>query len=155
MLARYLLSSCVRPSPSVTSRYCIETTGRIELVFSIEASFPHRTLCGKEIWVSPKVRALTFRTLSQTLDFKNFATAIRSHCQENSSSSSMVELVDDTYVYDNRQVVAVYYKSVNCNPLIPLLRFVVDLLYNLLLQLTRFSLTQRVARSVCGNRASC
>jgi len=29
MLARYLLSSCVRPSvrPSVTSRYCIETTG--------------------------------------------------------------------------------------------------------------------------------
>jgi len=34
--------------------------------------------------------------------------------------------------------VAVYYKSVNCNPLAPLLRFVVDLLYNLFLQLTGF-----------------
>ena len=35
---RYVLSSCVRPS--VTSRcYCIETTGRIELVFGMAASF--------------------------------------------------------------------------------------------------------------------
>jgi len=41
MLARYLLSS--RVCPSVTSRYCIETIGRIELVFGVEASFylPH------------------------------------------------------------------------------------------------------------------
>ena len=41
---------------------------------------------------------------------------------------------------------AVYYKSVNCNPLTPLLRFVVDLLYNLyFLQLTRSRLTVRRA----------
>ena len=41
MLARYLLLSCVCLSvrPSVTSRYSIETTGRIELVFGTEASF--------------------------------------------------------------------------------------------------------------------
>ena len=40
MLARYSLSSCVRLSVrSVTSRYCIKTTGRIELVFGMEASF--------------------------------------------------------------------------------------------------------------------
>ena len=40
MLARYMLSSCV-PSvrPSVTSRYSIETTGRIERVFVTEDSF--------------------------------------------------------------------------------------------------------------------
>jgi len=40
VLARYMLSSCVRPSvPSVICRYCIETTGRIELFFAMEASF--------------------------------------------------------------------------------------------------------------------
>ena len=40
-LARYMLSSCIRVSVrlSVTSRYCIETTGRIELVFGTGASF--------------------------------------------------------------------------------------------------------------------
>jgi len=41
--------------------------------------------------------------------------------------------------------VAVYYKSVNCDPLTPLLRFVVDLLYNVFLQLTIFQLTARRA----------
>jgi len=56
MLARYMLSSsCVRPSahPFVTSRYCIETSGRIELVLGTEASFhvSHTV----EIWVSPKI----------------------------------------------------------------------------------------------------
>jgi len=45
MLARYLLSSCVRPFVrlsvclSVTSRCYIETTGQIELLFSMKASF--------------------------------------------------------------------------------------------------------------------
>jgi len=66
--------------------------------------------------------------------FKNFATASRSSCQQNSSSSSStVERVD------NRRVVAVYYKLVNCNSQTPLglLRFLVDSLYNLFLQLTR------------------
>jgi len=52
-----------------------------------------------------------------------------------------------------RRIVAVYCKSVNCNSLTPLLRFVVDLLYNLFLRLARFSLTQHVARSVGANRA--
>ena len=46
MLARYMLSSYVRLSvcPSVTSRYCIETTGRIKLVFGVGASFDTNTL---------------------------------------------------------------------------------------------------------------
>jgi len=41
MLARFMLTSCVRPSVrllSVTSRYCIETTGEIQLVFGTDAS---------------------------------------------------------------------------------------------------------------------
>jgi len=40
MLAWYMLSSCVCVwvHLSVTSRYCIETTGRIELVFGMDAS---------------------------------------------------------------------------------------------------------------------
>ena len=58
------------------------------------------------------------------------------------------------HLYDNRRVVAVSYKSNNCNPLTPLLRFVVDLLYNLFLQFTRCWLTQRVARSVCSSKGS-
>ena len=58
-----------------------------------------------------------------------------------------VVVVDDGRVcwrrlYDNRRVVAVYCMSINCNSLSPLLRFVVDLLYNLFLQLTRFCLTE-------------
>jgi len=59
------------------------------------------------------------------------------------------------HLYDNRWVVAVYCKSVSCNPLTTLLRFVVDSLCNLFLRLTRFWLTWRVARSVCDSRASC
>jgi len=56
------------------------------------------TLCYKEIWISPKIRVLPPPdTLSHTPDLANFAAATRSRCQQNSSSSSTVELVDDTY----------------------------------------------------------
>jgi len=102
-LARYLLSSCVRPSvcPSVTSRYYIETTGRVDesreyLARRLPSTYS--TLRYKEIWVSPKIRVLPSVTLSQTPDLENFATASRSRCQQHSSSSSStVEPVDDTY----------------------------------------------------------
>ena len=45
MLARYMLSTCVRLSvcQTVTSRYCIETTKRIELVFGMGAFFAYPT----------------------------------------------------------------------------------------------------------------
>ena len=82
------------------------------------------TLCYKEIRVSPKITALPSGTLPQTVDFENFATACR---------SSTVEFVDDTY--DGRRIVAVYCTSVSHKPLTPSLRFVVDLLLNLFLQL--------------------
>jgi len=49
------LSACLSVRPSVTSRYCIETTGRIELflVGMLPSIYP--TLCCKEIWVSQKL----------------------------------------------------------------------------------------------------
>jgi len=50
------------------------------------------------------------------------------------------------HLYNSRRVVAVYCESVNSSDLSPLLRFVVDLLYNMFLQLTRFWLTWRVTR---------
>ena len=74
--------------------------------------------------------ALPSETLSQTLDLENFATTSRSCCQQNSST---VELVDHSH--DGRLIVAVYYTSVDRNALTPLLRILVDLLYNLFLQL--------------------
>ena len=53
-----------------------------------------------------------------------------------------------------------YYALVDCNPLIPLLRSVLDLSYKLFLytvmqQLARFRLTHRVTRYVYGSRSSC
>ena len=64
---------------------------------------------------------------TRVLNVGNFATA-RSCCQQNVST---VELVDHTY--DGRS--AVYYTSVDRNALTPLLLFIVDLLYNVFLQL--------------------
>jgi len=96
MLARYLLSSCVRRSvrhkPVLyrndwTNRAGIWHTGFLP-------SSPH-FLCYKEISVSPKIRVLPSETLSQTPDQENFSTASRSRCQQHSSST--VEFVDDTY----------------------------------------------------------
>jgi len=115
-----LLSSCVRLSrPSVTSQFCIETTGRIELVFRIDASSTYPTLCYKEIRVglSPNARVLPSGTLSRTLDLglKIFATASRSCCQQNSLT---IELVDDTYTTVDESWLfrpTGPYMSVNCS----------------------------------------
>jgi len=99
ILVQYLLSSCVRPSVyhKPVPGYHIETIGRIELVFGMEAS-TCLTLCYKEIWVSSKIRVLPSGTLSQTPDLKNLVTISRPRCQQNLSSSlSTVEPVDDTY----------------------------------------------------------
>jgi len=87
----------IRPSvrPSVTSRYCIETTGFWHGVFLPPIS--HCVVRKFGYTVSPKVRVLPSGILSQTPDLENFATASRFRCQQNSSSSSTVEFVDDTY----------------------------------------------------------
>ena len=97
--AVFAVTLCPSVHPSVTSRYSIETTWRIERVFGtwrLPSTYP--TLSYKEMCVSPKIRILPSGALSQTSDLQNFATASRSRCQQNSSSSpSTVEFVDDTY----------------------------------------------------------
>ena len=138
--------------PYVTSRYCIETTGRIELIVGIGLPSTDPTLCYKEICVSPKISVLPSGTLSQTSDLENFATASRSRCQQ------LVVVVDDgracwRRLYDNQRVVAVYYTSINCNPLTPF-----DLLW--ICRITCSYSWQdfdwhSVARSVCSSTASC
>ena len=97
MLARYLLLTCVRPSVclSVTSPYSIDTTGRIELVFNMEAFLHLSYNVLKKIQVAPEIRVRSCELFPQTLDSENFATASRSYCQQNSSST--VEPVDDPY----------------------------------------------------------
>jgi len=90
MLARYMLSSRVRLSvhPSVTNRYCIETTGRIELVSAWRLSSTYPTLCHKEIYeISQNLGTSIWDFVPQTPDLENFATASRSRCQQHSSSS--------------------------------------------------------------------
>jgi len=93
---RVTVCPSVRPSVclSVTSRYYMETTGRIELVLARKLSSIYPALRYKEIWVSPKIRTLSSESLSQTSDLENFATASRSRCQQHSSSSTTVEFVD-------------------------------------------------------------
>ena len=116
MLVRYMLSSCVRPSvcPSatLTSWYWNETTGRIELVFGtwrLPSTYP--TLCYRlnEIRVSPS------GTLSWTRTSKispRQVDRVVNNTRRRRRSSLLT-----TPRYDSRRVVAVYYKSVNCNPL--------------------------------------
>ena len=107
-------SVCLSARPSVTSRYYIETTGRIELVLawtlpsmSAIRKFGHLQKLG----YFPLELCIKLRT------FRNIAMESRSRCQQNSST---IELVDDTHLCDSRRVVAVYYKLVDCNPLTPL-----------------------------------
>ena len=106
---------------------------------------PTVTHCYKEIWAPPGSKIRIYFSLELCLRLRTLKISLRqvdgSRCQQSSSSSlstSTVELVDDTYRTVHDRVVAVYYKSVYCNPLTPSLRYVVDSLYNLFLQLTRF-----------------
>ena len=58
--------------PSVTSRYCIETTGRVELVFGTDASF-HLSHTVLNLGIS-KIRVHSSGTLFQSLE--NFARQV-------------------------------------------------------------------------------
>ena len=70
MLAQYMQPLCVSlyVCLSVTSRYCVETTRRIELVLAWELLLTHAKLCCKEIRVPPKIMVLPSGTFPQTLD---------------------------------------------------------------------------------------
>ena len=123
--AIYDVVVCLSVRPPVTSRYCIETNGQIELVLAWRILSTYSTLCYKKSWVSARV--LPSGTSSQTPGLENFAMTSRSHRQQNSPSSSTVELVDDTYTtIDELWLFNTSRSTVTLS--IPLLRFVVDLL---------------------------
>jgi len=92
----------------------------------------------------PQMRVIFSGTLSETLDLENFATASRRYNQQNSSTVELSHLRRSTH---HGQTHIVYYTTVVCNLLTPLLRFVLDLVYHALVAtvvqlLTRFRLTQ-------------
>ena len=99
--AVYAVVVCTRLSARLSQAgNSIETTGRIELGFFWHGSgflSPILGCCLRKFGYLGNITLLPSGTLSQTLDSENFATASRSRCQRHSSSSSTVELVDDTY----------------------------------------------------------
>ena len=135
--AVYAVVVCLSDCLSVrhmTLSYYIETTTRIglRLIFGTEASFDISYTVLKFVYFQ-KLRVLPSGTLLQTLDLENFATASRWCGRLNSST---VELVDHTY--EGRAprdwIHTVCYSLIDCNPLTPLLRFILDLLQNLFLR---------------------
>jgi len=85
------------------------------------------TLCCKEIRVSPKIRVLPHWNFVPN-------SLLRKFCH--GKSIALSTQLDDSracwwHLYDSRRVMT----SVSCNPLTPLLWFVVDLLFNVFLQL--------------------
>ena len=110
MPERYLLSSCV--CLSVTSRHCIKSTGRIDLVFGMLASlYPScRVLLGNSDLQNKGASLWNFLPNSALIKFCRSKSMMLS-----TKLPSTVKLVDHTY--DGRRVVAVYYRSVDCNPL--------------------------------------
>ena len=82
---------------SVRHKLVLEQLDELSWVLAWGLSSTCPTLYCKEIWVCPKIRVFPSGTLSQTLDLEIFAIASRSRCQQHSSSSSsMVEFVDDS-----------------------------------------------------------
>jgi len=166
ILAQYILLSCVCLSVRLSQTGIVSKRpyrprwlwhGSLGPIFSFSAILCYQANpfypapYYNEIRASTEVRILLYGTLSQTLDLDNFAMASRSCSQQNSSTA---ELVDHTY--EGRLVVArraLVYLSVGRNALTPLLRLVVDLSYNLLLQLC--SSWHRLEQSVSASRTSC
>ena len=135
-----MLSSCVRPSvcPSLTSRYC-ETTGQSRCFWHAGFLPPIRH--------SHLVRKFGYLQKSGYFCLWDFVpnSGLRKfrHGKSTALSTKLIVVVDGRVCWqqrhDSRPVVAVYCKSVNCNPLAPLLRAVADLSHNSFLQPTRLS----------------
>ena len=100
-----------------------------------------------------KIRVLPSGTSPQTMDLENFASG--------KSILLTTKLVDGRACGSHLQCSArrgwahiVYYTSVDCNPLTPLLRFVLDLLHRCA-AVDKISTDILDLASVCGSRASC
>ena len=118
---------------TVTSRYCVERLDGSRWLLARELPSTYPTPCCKKIRVPQKIRVLHSGTLSETLDLENFATF--------KSVVLSTKLVDGRACGSRlRQSTRrcwthiVYCTTVYSNRLTPLLRFVVDLLYNFFLQ---------------------
>ena len=115
--AVYAVVVCPSVRLSVTSRHCIETTRRIELVFGTGASFNLFILYTvlRKFNIS-RITVHSCETLPQTLDIENFATASRWCGQQFSLTVAPVH-----YTYDGRArrgwTHEAYYQLVDCNPL--------------------------------------
>jgi len=101
---RYASAVCAMAvCPSVCLSVCPSQAGAVSKRLDESSWFWHggfrlsHTVLYKENCVSPKINVLPSGTLSQAPDLENFDTASRWRCQQNSSSSSTVELGDYTY----------------------------------------------------------
>ena len=86
---------CPSVRPSVRHKPLLhrnDWTNRAVLAWRLPSTYPSQYF--KEICVSPKMKVLPAGTLSQTQDLEKITPR---RCQQNSSSSSTVELIDDTY----------------------------------------------------------
>ena len=136
MLARYMLPSCVRPSVCLSQAgVLLKRLGELSWNLGFLPSIP---LCviKKAGYQKIKVFPSSLWGFVPNSGLGKFRPG-----KSIALSTKLVVVVNGRacwrHLHYSRRVVAVYYKSINCNALTPLLRFVY-LLYNLFLQLTRF-----------------
>ena len=114
MSARHMLSSrvCLSVCPSVCLSQARIVSKRLDesswfLAWRLPPTYP--TLCFEEISVSPK------------LEYFSLELCLIGHSNSIALSTKLVDVVDGRacwrHLYDSRRVVAVYYKSINRNPL--------------------------------------
>jgi len=156
--AVYMPRPCVRLCPSV----CLSQVGvlskrqeRIELGFGKGSSFLQRVL----------------HCVIRKVEYFQKRTSLWNFAQKSGLIKHNKSIFMSTVLVDGRACElhlrrstrrcwthVVYYTSVDCNSLTPLFLFVQNLFVRLVpsavQRLTNFWLTQRVARSVCGSRAS-
>ena len=130
MLARYLLSSCVRLSvcSSVTKLY--RNRARFFWHGGFLPPIPHCVI--RKFRYLPKLRYFSLELCPKLRTFENFATASRSRCQQNSSSlSSTIEFTRQSTSRGCLLQLGQLQPSDS-------IRSVLDLSYNLFLHLTTF-----------------
>ena len=98
-----------------------KTAGRFSCFFVTEVSF-HSVF--KEIWLCPKIMVHPSGTSSLNSRLRKFCDGKSIALSNKTRHRRWLSLLTTPV----RQVVSVYYKSVNCNPPTPLLQLVVDFL---------------------------
>ena len=127
------LSVCLSVHPSVTSWYCIETTEQIELVLAWE--LPPNYLSYTVLWGNlgnSKIKVVSFGSSSQTLDKKSSPRkvdlVVNKTRRQSSSLTTTIRI--DALCLDAHSLLHLHFGRLK-----PSNSFVVDLLYNFVLQL--------------------